>query len=253
MATEVQTIETAVGSDVKNGVSWLKVHERIIITVVVVLAMVFGANKYLNVVSNRDNQQATVARQQLAEQQTKDQAAAAATASDTKQYQALVTTLSQQNTQLAAAAANRTIVLQQQQTADKTLPMPDLGNRWTQLAGLKQGDLTATTEGITVTPQGALDTVVQLEQVPVLRANLADAQAQNTNSQAELAKANTVIGDQTKQITGLNTTLTDQKTADAKELSVVKADARKGKLKAFCYGVGVGVGAVVGIVIHHAL
>ena len=144
-------------------------------------------------------------------------------------------------------------MLQQQQATDKTLPMPELGNRWAELINAKAGDLVATTDGMTVSPQAALDTTLALEQVPVLTKNLADAEVQITNGQNELAKANVVITDEAKQVDGLNTALADQKTADAKELTAVKAQARKGKLHAFLYGLGVGAGAVTGLVVHALL
>lgn len=253
MSTTLETVETAVKADAAVAKTWLQKHERIVLSIILSAAALFGTSKYLGVVEHHDDQQTTIAQQTLAVQKSKDDAAAAATAQDVKQYQVLVQNLSQQNAQLAAAATNRTVVLQQQQETDKTLPMPDLGDRWTQLAGLKQGDLTATTAGITVTPAGALDTVQELEQVPVLKANLADAQTQITNGQAELAKANTVVTDQAKQIDGLNTELVDQKSADDKTLAAEKASARKGKLRSFFYGVGVGAGVVLGEVIHHVL
>jgi hypothetical protein len=94
---------------------------------------------------------------------------------------------------------------------------------------------------------------LQLEQIPVLTKNLADAQTQNTNSQAELSQANVVIGSQSSEITGLHTEITDQKTADAKELTAVKAQARKGKLHSFLYGLGVGAGAVTALVVKALL
>jgi hypothetical protein len=131
--------------------------------------------------------------------------------------------------------------------------MPDLGNRWASLIAAQPGDLVATVAGITVSPTAALTTTLQLEQIPVLTKNLADAQTQNTNSQAELSQANVVIGSQSSEITGLHTEITDQKTADAKELTAVKAQARKGKLHSFLYGLGVGAGAVTALVVKALL
>jgi choline-glycine betaine transporter len=253
LRTEITKVQSTVKTDANKAESWLKVHERIILALIISLALLLGSFKYLGVVADRDKQQANIAAQTLAVQHDKDVALAQQAQQDATSYKATVAALSQQNAQLVAASASRTIVLQQQQATDKTLPMPNLGNRWASLIGAQPGDLTATTAGITVTPQAALDTTLSLEQVPVLKANLADAQTQITNGQAELAKANTVITDQAQQIDGLGTELTDQKTADAKELTAVKAQARKGKLHAFLYGLGVGAGAVTGLVVHALL
>jgi hypothetical protein len=248
-----QNIETTAKADVTKAESWLKVHERIILALIISLAMLLGSFKYLSVVADRDKQQANIAAQTLVVQHDKDVALAQQAQQDATSYKATVAALSQQNAQLVAASASRTIVLQQQQATDKTLPMPDLGNRWASLIDAQPGDLTATTAGITVDPAAAIGTVVALEQVPVLKQNLADAQTQVSNGQAELAKANTVITDQAQQIDGLGTELTDQKTADAKELTAEKASARKGKLKSFLYGVGVGLGGAVAILVRHVL
>jgi len=253
LRTEITKVESTVNTDANKAESWLKQHERIILALIISAAMLFGSFKYLSVVADRDKQQANIAAQTLAEQHDKDVALAQQAQQDATSYKATVAALSQQNAQLVAASASRTIVLQQQQATDKTLPMPDLGNRWASLIGAQPGDLTATNAGITVSPTAALNTTIALEQVPVLKANLADAQTQVTNGQAELAKANTVITDQATEIVGLDTELTDQKTADDKTLAAEKAKARKGKLRSFLYGVGVGAGAVIGIVIHHVL
>jgi choline-glycine betaine transporter len=250
--TEPQAV-VAVQAQAVRAETWLKQHERIILSLIISAALLLGSFKYLGVVAAHDQAQANIAVQTLAVQHDKDVALAQQAQQDATSYKATVAALSQQNAQLVAASASRTIVLQQQQATDKTLPMPDLGNRWASLIGAQPGDLAATTAGITVSPQAALNTTLALEQVPVLKQNLADAQTQISNGQTELAKANTVITDQTTEIVGLDTELTDQKTADAKELKAAKADARKGKLKAFCYGMGVGAGAIIGIVIHHVL
>ena len=253
LRTEITKVESTVKTDANKAESWLKVHERILITLIITVALLLGSFKYLGVVAERDRRQADLAAQTLVVQHDKDVALAQQAQQDATSYKATVAALSQQNAQLVAASASRTIVLQQQQATDKTLPMPDLGNRWAALIGAQPGDLTATTAGITVSPTAALNTTLALEQVPVLKQNLADAQTQVSNGQAELAKANTVITDQAQQIDGLGTELTDQKTADAKELTAEKAKARKGKFKSFLYGFGVGVGVTVAEVIHHVL
>ncbi len=249
--TEVQNIEAAVKTDVTAAKTWLQLHERLIIVFIIVAAMLLGTSKYLSVVADRDKEQATIATQTLAVQHSKDVVAAQQAQQDNQQYQATVAALAQQNTQLASASANRTVVLQQQQANDRTLPMPDLGNRWASLISAQPGELVATTSGITVSPSAALTTTEALEQVPVLRQNLADAQIQISNGQTELAKANVVIADQATEVTGLNTEIVDQKKADDKTLAAEKANARKGKLRSFLYGVGVGAGVAIGIVIKY--
>jgi hypothetical protein len=216
----------------------------------VTLAIVFLGNKWLSKVAANDQAKAIAAQQVLTQQQATDRQLAIQVQQSTAQYQALITTLSQENAQLASAIQNRTVVLQQQQATDKTLTLPALGNRWSDLAQLQPGDLTATDSGITVTPQAARSTVVQLEQVPVLTQNLKDETAVANNRQTELTKANDLIGGLNQQVTGLNLTLTDKDKACKTEITSVKATSRKGKMQWFLRGLAVGGGIVTALVLH---
>lgn len=229
--------------------TWLKAHERILIVAIFALASVFCVDKFLNVTAARDKAAASQAAQVLTQQQAFNQQLATQVAVAQKNNQDLLVQLTQQNAVLQEQQSQRTVVLQQQVATDKSLPMPDLGNRWAKLAQLNPTDIQATTAGITVTPQGALDTTTALEQVPVLQSNLSDEATQNTNLSTELSSTKTVNTDLVSQVAGLNTQITDQNKACKDEIASTKAQARKGKLKSFLVGVSVGVGAVVALVI----
>jgi multidrug efflux pump subunit AcrA (membrane-fusion protein) len=220
------------------------------VVLTVTLATVFLGNKWLSKQAANDQAKAVAAQQILTQQQAQDRQLADQVKQSTAQYQALITTLSQENAQLATAMQNRTVVLQQQQATDRTLPMPDLGNRWASLAQLSPGDLTATNSGIMVTPEAARATVVQLEQVPVLQQNLKDETAVADNRQTELSSADDLIGGLNQQVTGLNLTITDKDKACKTEITSVKATARKGKLSWFLKGLAVGGGIVTALVLH---
>jgi len=170
LTTEVQKVE-----------SWLKTHERLLIVVILALSTLYLGDKFLTGIENRDRAAATQAAQILTIQQTANATLAAQVAIAQKNNQDLIVQLSQQNAILQTQQAQRTVVLTQQVATDKTLPLPDLGNRWAKLAGLNPGDITATTAGISVTPQGALSTTTTLEQLPVAQANVADLSTQNKN------------------------------------------------------------------------
>jgi hypothetical protein len=233
--TEVQKLEA-------SGLSWLQKHERLIVIVLVLALLGWGANKAFSIVENRDKQAATLAAQTLAAQQQKDQALNQAVAASTAQYQALVQTLTQQNTQLAKSVATRDSALTVQQTVDKTLAPSALADRWELLTKSAQGSIIDNGQTIEVTPDAALTTVQQLEQVPVLTLNLQDEDKVLANTKSELASANQVIGTQKEDIAGLQTQLADQKKADATELAAEKAAARKSKIKWF------GAGFVAGFI-----
>lgn len=233
--------------------SWFKTHERLIIITLAILAGLFIGSKYLGYVADRDRAAATQAAQVLTQQQAINQTLAAQVAIAQKNNQDLIIQLSQQNAILQTQQTQRTVVLQQQVATDKTLPLPDLGNRWAKLAQLNPGDITATTQGITVTPQGALQTTIMLEQLPVTQSNLDDVTKQRDNLSTELGSTQQVNSKLVTQVDGLNTQIIDANKSCKADITAVKAEARRGKLKAFLYGAGVGAGLVGGLVLHAIL
>jgi hypothetical protein len=243
--TELAKLEASAQSVVSNSTSWILQHERLIIIVLVLALLGWGTEKAFDLVASRDKQAATLTAQTLAAQQQKDQELSQAVAQTTAQYQALVQTLTQQNTQLATAVSARNKALTVQQTTDTTLTPSQLTDRWANLAKVDSGKIAVSGDTIVVTPDAALDTVQQLEQVPVLTLNLEDETTQLTNTKSELASANQAIGQQKADITGLTAQIADQKKADATELAAEKAAARKSKLKWF------GAGFVAGFIAGH--
>lgn len=227
--------------------SWLKTHETLIIVVLVLSVLGFLGHEYLNhaaAVDDKKAQQADVVLQQ--QKATNDQIA-----SQVKQQQdtltQLVVQVSQENAQLLAAISNRTQTTVVQQVKDKTLPIPDLVTRWNGLAALPASDITNTTAGLIITDDGARQTVSQLEQVPTLTQNLADSQTiiENKNDQIT-AQTNLVTGLQT-QVSGLNVQISDADKACKTQVTALKAEARKSKMKWF--GAGVVVGFVGGVAV----
>lgn len=236
VATEVASAKAGV----LRAETWLKQHERLLIIVFVLAVTAWLGNHYLNNRAQVADQKNIAAQQALDTQKAANVQLATQAQQTATQYQAMVTSLTQQNSQLAAAQQTRTIVLNQQQATDRTLPLPDLGNRWTAVAGLNPGDLTATPNGITVTDAGARQTVTELEKVPVLTTNLQDETTVADNRQTELGKADSLIGDLNGQVTGLNKTIAlGDKACDTK-IASVKADANKAKRNWFVRGLGIG-------------
>lgn len=246
--TILSTVEKDVKADATTALSWLQKHERIIITALVLTAGSWFGDHWLNTTAARDKQQAAIQSQQLDEQKTKDTALAQQVTTLASQYQTVVTQLTQENAQLVTQVKDRVVVLHDQQQTDQSLPLPDLGNRWAQLAQIAPADISASTAGIAVTPTGARDTVSQLEQIPVLQANLKDTQTIADNKQDELTKANALVGSQTAQIAGLNTTITDEETSCKAQIKAVNSKARSKWFK-----VGLVGGFVVGFVTGHKL
>lgn len=243
-------VTTEVTTAAKSAESWMQKHERIVIVSLVLAAGSWFGNHWIDARADHDNAAAAAAAQQLNDQKAKDAQLAAQVTQLNTQYQGIVAQLSAQNAALASAMQNRTVVLQQQQATDRTLPLPDLGNRWTALAGLAPGDLTASPTGITVTDTGARQTVETLEQVPVLTANLKDETTIADNRQTELTKANTLISGLNNQVDGLHTTISDEEKSCKAQVTAVKAEARKDKKNWFLRGLAIGAGIALTAVTH---
>lgn len=210
---------------VKNDVSWLKQHERMVIVLCLIVASVWGWNTYINYRSNVANVQYGVTLE--ASKEAKEAAAVAA-----QNYQATIEALSKQNAALAQAVATRQVQLVEKQTEIKTvMPLPDVTAEWQRLIG-GVGDFAPRMDGVsgvTVTEDATRKTVSQLEAVPVLTANLADTQKIVSNKQDEIDKANTVIAAKDNEIAASDS-------LHKAELSKVKADAAKSKRKYFVFG-----------------
>jgi hypothetical protein len=233
-------IEQAAEARIQSGLTWIQRHERILI---VALVLTFGSwfgNHWLNIKAAADNRAAIIAEKQLDDQKAKDAQLAAQLAQLGQQYQVALRQLSAQNAQLTAAMTNRTVVLRQQQATDKTLPLPDLGKRWSDLADVPTTDITASTSGFTVSDTAARATVEKLESVPVLTQNLKDETTIADNRQSELDKANGLITGLNNQVTNLNMTIADDDKACTSKVSAVKSQARTEKRNWFLRGLAAG-------------
>src|SRR5271167_1159228 len=219
-------------------------HERLIIVVVLAVGLWFGYGKYAQIRLDHDN--AVLAQAKItADAQAKANAALAQQVSDDKAaLQALTDKLSAQNQQLVNANTALATALSRQQKTDAALPVPDLVNRWAQLApGTNFTGAIGSGNNVTVTPSNALATVQQLEKVPVLTQQLTNETTEKTNDDQLLSQQNKNIFDLNTsvttlngQIVGLNKTIVDNGNVCAEQIKVVKDDARKSKRKWFIIG-----------------
>lgn len=226
--TTPATVTTAVTT------SWLKLHEKMVICVLVLATAVFLGGKYLDSSAAKAQANATVAVQLAADAKLSAQQAATQAAQVQAQYQAMVDILQKQNAALAQAVTQRDAVLGQQQTVDKTLSPTQLTQRWAQL--VPNTLPIATPTGVTVTTTDAQATVAELENVPVLTQNLKDQTAIAANLQSELDGANKAGAENNTVITALNAEITNNDKACKAEVASVKAAGKKNSLKWFKRG-----------------
>jgi len=176
--------------------SYVEKHEKMVLLAIAGLVLWFGIGKIDTLIANHDNanlQQAKVAAQIQAD---KVAAVAEQVQQQAQQYQILATKLDSQNAALVAANTQLATALAQRQKTDASLPPTELANRWAVL--VPQAKPTVTATGLAVDTPGAIATVQQLEQVPVLSTQLGNERTQLGNTQALL----TAEG---QQVTTLNT------------------------------------------------
>ncbi len=224
----------------KAELSWIQRHERILIVALVLLTGAFVGSRWIDYAAKSADANVVAVTQQLKDQKDVNVQSALQTQTATAIYQNTISALTQQNSQLANAVAARNGALSKQQASDKALPLSGLALRWASVAGVAPSELTASTTGITISDSGARQTVLELEKVPVLTANLNDATATVASQQDALAKGRDLIADYGTQVSGLHTQIMDQDKACKAEVTAVKADARKGKVRWFKAGVVVG-------------
>jgi hypothetical protein len=215
--------------NLSSYVTFIKSHERILIIAVTGFLIFHIGDGALNAWIHHDDTQAKIA--------------ATTVKTDTTQTAALqvqVTTLQKQvaatNAALIAAIKARNTATQAQQTVDQTLPLPALATRWEELAQLQPADIkTTATNDLLVTESASRATVVLLEELPTLQANLKSDQTIIDNDVL-------IISKQSDLITQLNKDLADEK---ASHVADVKLEQAKGKRS---FWRGFKIGAVVGFI-----
>lgn len=218
----------------------IKLHERLLIVILGVVMVLHLGNWYLNHEVNSDKAKNAVLTQQLLDVKQEADAATKAAQASQQQYQAVLEQITKQNQQLAAAVAQRNINLSKQQVIDQTLPLPDLANRWIDLAKLKPMDIKATPDGIAVNDEGARDTVHELEKVPVLTQNLQAVQDIADNREKALDKANDTVLSLNGQITAIRAEESKAGEKCENDKKTLKDEARKSKRNWFVGGLVTG-------------
>ncbi len=227
--------------------AYLKAHERLIVVVLLLLAGIFAYGKGLGFLTARDQRQYDSKAQVLQAQASADAALARQNAAAAQQYQQLAAQLAASNAALAQSQAQRNATVVVQQKTDAALPPADLALRWQQLLNLPTGSVQPVPGGFAATPSAAVDTVVALENVPVLEADLKDEQAVVANQDAQVKALIGLNAGLQQQVAGLGKDLADQRAADAAALKLAKAEARRSKFHWF------GIGYVVGFASAEAL
>lgn len=198
------------------------------------------------------------AKQQAAEQALVESKANAVAALDAnKQLQAVKdaaiaqlntanASLSSANATLASAMKAEAAALANQQSVDRTMTPTQQSARWQQLVPGAQ--VVPTTAGFQVDAVGGLNTVLQLEQVPVLTSALAKAKTSLDNDDAIIVNDGQILNaEKAKHASDLITdaAVLDESHKETKKVSAdfdtYKKKARRNILRAYAVGVGSGI------------
>lgn len=217
--------------------SLVKTHERIIIIGILAFTGWHFYSKGVDAWSSHESGKARVAATVV---QTDDTATKAVQA----QLSALQVTVAAQTATILKQVAQRNRTTVEQQTTDKTLAPPALAQRWQSLLHITSGIDPATGQQFAVTQEAASMTVVQLEEVPTLTANVASLQTELSNEQLVNVSQAQVISD-------LSTEFTDEKKSHVDDVNAEKAKTKKAFVKGFKFGAIVGF--VGGLFLGHSL
>ena len=212
-------------------VSYFKAHERLLLILVCLAFLGFGVVKALTFWEHHDQRVYDHDKAMLQADREKSAADAARSAELAAQYKDLAAKVLETNTKLEQAIASRDTELRKQKEIDKTLPPDKLAARWMTLLSLPPLSVVPTTLGQTVTDSAAHVTVDALEDLPVLRQNVVALRTESDGKGAQIGKAEERITGLQNQVDGLNKTVIDQTAACKAEVNLVKAKARKSKLR----------------------
>lgn len=236
--------------DIKADLTFLQKHERLLITFALIIALSWGFNAWINKSAHDADLRASVAEQALTEQKETVKQLEGIVKDQQTQYNAIQQEVTQLQAALNNAIAVRNTQVVQQKEIDKNLPLSDLAQRWKMLVILDNSDIVSQSDTVVLSDVGARKTVFQLEEVPVLQANVADLNKITEAKDNQIKQANEVITSQSNQINGLKSQIEKADVVAKEQIDAVKADARKSKKNWFLKGLAVG-GAVVGYLLLH--
>lgn len=217
--------------------AFIKAHEMLL-GLVLAAVLVWGvAGKVHAYYDAKDTRAQITAHETAQANADKVQAVADQNAKAAADYKQLAESVLAQNTALNAAMAANNQRLATQQATDKVMAPPELAARWQVLADLPLGSVNPGLAGaFTVTGPAAVTTIVALEQVPVLKQNLASETTIAANTQKQLDSATGRIDGLNQQIGGLNVQIVENDKVCKADAKVVADKNRKSKGKWFAAG-----------------
>jgi len=229
-------------------VSHVKHHEKLLALAALLVVGWFGYGRLVDYWERHDQKVLDRDKAVLVAQVEQNKIIAEANARRADEYKALAEQVSAQYAQLQQVMAARDAATRKQQATDRTLPPDELASRWQTLVKLPPLSVQPQSDkGMLVTAPAAVETVVMLEEVPRLQADLQDTQAQLAGAQGQTVKAGEVIAGLGQQVTGLNAQIVAEQKVCTDKLNIEKDKARRDKRSWFVRGAVAGGGAVLAV------
>lgn len=225
---------TSIETKVKSELSWLQRHERLVLAVVAGLVLWFAIGKIDTLIANHDNANLQQAKVTAQVQEEKNQELAEQVAKDKTAYEALAAKIEARDSQLQQMQVQLVAALTKQQQVDKTMTPTELTQRWNVL--VPEAGAAVTPSGVSLPPEGARATVIELEKAPILTQELTAKTEELGNSQALLKASGQQVVTLNDLVSGLQLKAVDDAKVCSAQIAVVKAEARKSKRKWFLVG-----------------
>ena len=207
-------------------IQFIKAHERLIVIVLAAFLLYRTGQGIENAYLHRDTQKA----QQAAQVVTVD---TTANKQLTDQLQQMRQDSQTRTDQLNQDIAAKLYALQKQQQQDMQATQQQILDRWKLLLPMKPGAVQSNNGTDQITPEAATATVTALEQIPVLKTEVADLNA-------KILVDDGIIGAQDSLIVGLNKQIVDEKASHQADVNLEKAKSKHSWFKGFKWGVVVG-------------
>jgi hypothetical protein len=229
--------------------TWLQKHEKLILGIALLCTVLYIGNRVINYEASRADARNQAAQATLDAQKKANDLLAQQNQQAQAQYQTLLGQLNAQNARLTSEVVQLGQSLAARQKQDAALPLPDLATRWENLLGVSAG-ITATLDGLSVNPSTSVQTVQQLEQLPMVKQQLSDETSIASNQEKQLSAANGLVTDLNKQVSGLQLQNQDGQKACQTQIAQIKAAARKGKRNWFLRGLAAGATITAYVLLH---
>ena len=221
-------------STISSLSAYVKLHERLI-GLVLAAAVIWGVSgKIENIISAHDKSNQTTQAIIVNADAAKNVAVAQQVAIDAAKMQEMQAASDAKQTALNNQIVAMATALLQQQKKDAVMTPTELTDRWNIL--VPTANASVTNGQVTLPEAGAVATVQQLEEVPVQKQQLADANTKYDLESGLLVQSQKTNADLITQVTGLKTTIVDNTKQCEADKKIIKDAARKSKWHYFAGG-----------------